>query len=518
MNDQHAQINRVGPIVFISTVILLFSAFKVSYLGLPYYWDEAWSYAPAVRAMHDAGPSLLPGSIDPTLSRGHPLFFYFSVSSWMYLVGDNRMVQHAFILLISIGVLVTVFLLGYVTDSPWIGAGASALTACCEPFLAQSGILLPEVLLTFGILLTILFFIKKNSIGYLISASVTLLIKESALVLILTLLVIQCIDMLKTRNDGIKQLFFITTPLLIPVSFFILQYLQFGWVFFPEHISLMEIDIKTIIYKLKITFYEIFERQGMIVLTYIFAFGTVLFTRHVSWYYKLIMALLYITAIKVLFGRWTLPLLPTLVIPVGCMFVLLLTHIRWLDRKKAERSQFHMISFGFILAYLLFTALNFYTNRYLIPIYPLFILLVLSAIHGIVPKYKDLITTSLVFIFGVILLTQIDAEGDVGDARLSYRDDVLLHSEMIRYFEDRNWYNEVFVAPFTVIYYMSDPFSGYLSGSRTFPHAQGILNEHTRFVIKTHSSDSLHSSYTNGFQLLKRFEQGNAWSEVYERK
>ena len=37
------------------TVIAVFVAFKWQHLGLPYFWDEAWVYAPAVLEINKNG-------------------------------------------------------------------------------------------------------------------------------------------------------------------------------------------------------------------------------------------------------------------------------------------------------------------------------------------------------------------------------------------------------------------------------------------------------------------------------
>lgn len=68
---------------------IAFVAYKIPDLQLAYYWDEAWSYFPAVKAMAEAGPSLLPNTIEPVLYRGHPTFFYWLGGVSMNLIGGG---------------------------------------------------------------------------------------------------------------------------------------------------------------------------------------------------------------------------------------------------------------------------------------------------------------------------------------------------------------------------------------------------------------------------------------------
>ena len=86
--------------------------FKLPHLYLPYYADEAWSYAPAIKIMAQNGPSLLPGAISADYTRGHPLLFYFLSSSWIRLFGDSNFSLHSFALLISVLLVLAVYFSG----------------------------------------------------------------------------------------------------------------------------------------------------------------------------------------------------------------------------------------------------------------------------------------------------------------------------------------------------------------------------------------------------------------------
>jgi hypothetical protein len=61
-----------------------------------FFWDEAWGYAPALKSMAQAGPSLLPGSISTDLSRGHPLLFHFLGGVWIKIFGETNLSLHAY--------------------------------------------------------------------------------------------------------------------------------------------------------------------------------------------------------------------------------------------------------------------------------------------------------------------------------------------------------------------------------------------------------------------------------------
>src|SRR5436190_472897 len=92
---------HINSIIILCLVIGMV-AFKWSYLSLPFFWDEAWPYSTAVHAMYNHGISLIPGSISPSISRGHPLLFYCMAAAWMKLFGTSVFAIHLFALLISV--------------------------------------------------------------------------------------------------------------------------------------------------------------------------------------------------------------------------------------------------------------------------------------------------------------------------------------------------------------------------------------------------------------------------------
>ena len=70
-------------LITVILAIIAFIIYKMPHLSLPYYWDEAWVYGPAVRLMEQTGLSLLPDALPVYYSRGHPLLFHFLGASWI---------------------------------------------------------------------------------------------------------------------------------------------------------------------------------------------------------------------------------------------------------------------------------------------------------------------------------------------------------------------------------------------------------------------------------------------------
>ena len=81
-------ISKIENYIFILPLLFVVIV-KIPHLAVPYFWDEAWSYFPAVFKMYESGPGLLPGALPLWDAKGHPLFFFFLSSSWMRIVGTS---------------------------------------------------------------------------------------------------------------------------------------------------------------------------------------------------------------------------------------------------------------------------------------------------------------------------------------------------------------------------------------------------------------------------------------------
>ena len=78
----------LNPVV-LATAIVLFVVSRWEYLFLPYFWDEMGVYAHGALIMSEHGLGLLPSSLNPELSRGHPLLFYFLAALNFQIFGTS---------------------------------------------------------------------------------------------------------------------------------------------------------------------------------------------------------------------------------------------------------------------------------------------------------------------------------------------------------------------------------------------------------------------------------------------
>jgi len=504
-----------------SFFIMAFAIFKSGFIGLPLFWDEAWVYAPAVRAMFSNGPSLLPDAIDAELTRGHPLLFHFLTTSWMKIWGTSNTVLHSFALTVSVLTLIAVHVVGSRIASPLVGAGATLMVAVNEAFLAQSGILLPEVLLALFTLLAVWMFIERRTAGYMIFGTCALLTKESALVMVLALITWQVVLLFTKKHCALhnvpwRWMAVTCVPVFLASLFFAYQYKALGWFFYPEHLGMMSFDPKTVHYQFKLAFAILFDHQGMELTTYAFGLVVPLIWRAWRTLTGISLVILYVAAIKVLVGRWAMPPLPTLIFTLSCfilIFFLQFMKLHALDRKKGE---FTGIGLIFLVGFLLFSALNFFADRYLISLLPFIAIGIAIMVHGAVSRFTPSAFPILIFTLCAIRLWHIGRDDLVGDTRLSYKNLIEVHAEMIRYLENKGLHNAPVLASFTEVVYLTDPDAGYLSGP-VFRNLRTSNPEAGTYILYTSVSPGAEYEARERSEDVSvvRFTSGKVWGEIH---
>ena len=353
-------------------ILLVFIFFKWSHLTLPYIFDEANFYGPAVIKMYENGPSLSPVSIPVFYSRGHPLLFHFLGASWMQLFGTSILSSHIFALCISIILLISVYYFCSKAFNQTAGI-ISTISICVQPlFLAQSNLVLPEMLLALLMVTTLLSYLDNNKIVYWIAAALAMMTKESALILFCTLpiyrLYLLKINPADTFSNFIKDTLFILSPISIWLLFLIWQKLTLGWFFFPEH-------------------------QGLIILT-----PSVVWEK-----FARILLIVFIWS-----GRNSLTLLS----------IIFLFYYYIKSKKLSPTITPYLILFTlFILLFSSFSALNFFTNRYIISL-----VILVSILTGCIlsfystKKYVIAISILIILISGGynILTLRYDCDHNLG--------------------------------------------------------------------------------------------------------
>ncbi|MGH9470936.1 MAG: glycosyltransferase family 39 protein, partial [Terriglobia bacterium] len=149
-------------------------------LRLPYFWDEAGYYVPAALDFSRHG-WLIPRHTAPT---GHtPLVMIYIGMAWR-LFGFSRLVARAAMVLIAAAAVGTTFLLGRRVAGREAGAWAAALLALSPLFFAQSSLVFLDLAAALLTTLALLFILEDHWILFALAASVAVMTKETAVVLL----------------------------------------------------------------------------------------------------------------------------------------------------------------------------------------------------------------------------------------------------------------------------------------------------------------------------------------------
>ena len=459
---------------FFGVVVLLLGlvSYKLQHIGLLYFGDEAWPYGVAVRTMHHNGLSLLPHALSPDLSRGHPLLFHLLAATWMRIFGISPVAGHTFALTISSLLIFEVFFFCKIFFSERIGLLACFILCVQVGFVAQSAFLLPEVLFALFTLLGFHAFFREKKLQFVLWATCMLLTKESGVAMIFALLTWQIATFLlqakRDVNALLSGLLLIITPLLIASVYFFIQKIEYGWFFFPLHIGLIVIDksILTDILPKAAAYLTINDGRNMLTLFIVIA-----------------------------------------------LIVSLLKRNRLSPNEKKIFSCFCC----YLLSFLVFTSMNFYMTRYMLCLFPPFIIMGATVIDRVFFKLRFIYTAVVIVITCAVLLPFISKK-NVQDLNCAYS--VRTDHRMVAYCEQKNLYDTCIFTTSVLCYDFTDPYTGYLSGSKRFTNVGLQFSGKTAYCI--FSTDQYDPDLferikkENKLVLIQRYEQGYAWCELYK--
>ncbi len=506
--------------------VVAFIAYKIPHLYYPFYWDESWSYEPAIRLMYQHGASLMPNAIDTDYSRGHPLLFYFCAAAWMKIFGPSAFSQHAFALLLFVLLIIS----AYEVCRHLFNKRTALLTLAIFPlqviFFVQSTMLLPEIMVALLSLLSIYFYSTRKHILTFISLLALLLTKESGMVTGLLL-----------GTDAIIKLFSKTTPQkerlanFLPVlfagmgiaGFFIAQRLLNGWFFFPEHIGYISFgwayDWDKIKYMVQILFNDDCRRY----LFCIVLLGSVIIaikTRKTKYLLPLLIAVQVYICISGGYGhlisRRVLAL--TLMLSVVGMSKVLRAFTGTNDKAS---STFIQLGIYFIVLYICFCAVNFYTTRYTIPALLMVLILTCYYLDRMIALIYAPIYIAVLMAIALIGIYGLRNSKGLGDTNMGAFDGMKLQQEIVQYLQRNQYYtNYITASSYQDYAHLTDPNTGFIQ-QKEFIHVEKQITDTTQLVIFNNIEpsgiyDGIKNKYKNS--LIYRTEHNGLWAEIYRLK
>lgn len=465
MRKSYSEIISTYGILTVS--ILFVAAVKIPHLGLPYSWDEAWSYIPAIQQMADQGPTLLPSKTDIYLTKGHPLLFYFLISGWISLFSETILVVRILPFFLSLLLLISVHYLFRKNISLPVANTAVLLTVVQSLFLAQASLVLPEILLTLLLILSLHFFLQKKWVMYAIMASLMALTKETGLVFAWGFGLFYLLEnrnrILHRKTGIIVAVLFV--PAMVYVIHLMLHYISHGTFFFGEHLDYLSLDLEKLLRVLRSS-------------------TAILFT---------------------LYGRNVIS---------GIVIIALILMI--FRRKKIEHMR--LISLLFLMTFLLilFSMVNFYTYRYILPAFPLFAGIAAIITGQAFGNTRKWFVPLIILMISVPLYFSVTKKGRY-DIDFGYAEFLPVHLEMVHFCEKQGWYDRKIAAGFNMVVALRDPGIGYLTQKRGFQvlHLPDIGDAELVILDSTDDMTTLPEEYRQRYTLVRRFTKGKHWGEIY---
>ena len=495
---------------------LCFIAYKLTFIDVPYFWDESWVYGPAVSEMGQRLPSLLPGSISIDLSRGHPMLFHFLGGIWGNIFGGSIRSLHIFAFVLSCILLFTLTKITLKESNLLFGIFATILLIVQGLFLAQSAMVLPEVLVSLFGLLSIYAWSREKWFQGAIWASACLLTKESGAMLMLALGISYLAHhLLLSRfelKNSIKILFLLFFACLPYILFLIIQHHRFGWFLYPNHLDLQIKSAEAFQGQLKSAIGTILYYQNRIALT-VLVFIIISVNNYKSRHYWA--WLLYFCAnLFVIFAmpwkRWS-----SFAIYSGLALSSLILMISYY-KSYYKKSHFLYLNIGiFSIIYLGFTAYNFFSARYVLILLPLYIL----CCTKIISIYKSTKWTIVAIIIAIFFMLSAGLRRTpTSDTTQSFINAGQAQKEMFLYLENNNHYNDIILAPFLIQEALKKPFAGYRNSNIPFTNVVYSPEPNKAFLS---ISSSIEGEYINQVhkqdresRILAEFQRGNIWFKI----
>jgi 4-amino-4-deoxy-L-arabinose transferase-like glycosyltransferase len=282
VSEKNTMISNIRQQHPIYLLVALFFLFKLQHLQLPYFWDELGVYSRAALHMFDHQISLLPDAIPPELSRGHPLLCAVIFAIGYRILGPQVWAGHLIALLWSCGLLLLLYRMTRYLFEQKTALLACALLAVQPVFIAQSSMVLPEIMLAFFCTAAVHAYFQERFWQVALFSSFAILTKETAVVLPVSLGLPILLTMLRhgISRKKLTELSLISVPLLIWGIFLLIQKMQNGWFFFPLHTGYVSFSLQDIVSRISYYLSFLGKGQGRYLWTAVTIAAAVLFLRN----------------------------------------------------------------------------------------------------------------------------------------------------------------------------------------------------------------------------------------------
>ncbi|MCB0401298.1 MAG: glycosyltransferase family 39 protein [Flavobacteriales bacterium] len=516
-------------IYFLITLVICIAVYLFKYqdLFVPYFGDELWAYGPAVRKMGQQIPSLLPNALSVEDHWGHPLLFFFLGGIWGTLFGTGIFSTHVFASLISITFIIAFYLIIKRLFNSMMAFYSTLIVTTQSIFLGQFTLVLPEILLTLLMFITLYHYVMQQRAKYILFASCLVLVKETGVLLIAAITIWDVLKTIVYEKENpiqwkhLKNWLLLSLPLVFLLFHMLLLKYFFGWFMVPERVRAFDWEWDSYYRRIRRAFHYIFVNQGRRPVILVLFVITTLFLKNYTWWKRLLLMALIFACYKIFFNYWKMP--DWVVMTTIPLLFFYFIKIIFLDQYKEDKRKgsFVAATSVFIVIYVLFSSSQFDSLRYLFCSIPFAVFL---PVYFIRHNLKTLSNYLLpLFAAGCIFfsMSYMHTDTNFGDDTLNYREISWAKQDAIRFLESNNYYAASIRAPFLFSHALTRPEAGYLS-NMPFLHVNETNNTTDENSTRLLIIDRSENGHTNamdkrGYEQIYQYQDRDiVWIEIYK--
>lgn len=228
VSSAHKKIILNSFLVFLF-IILVLLLLKHNTLCAPFHWDTMGFIIPAAEDIFHHGVF-----INKARSTGHPPLFLLTLALTWKIFGKKLFVSHLLNIIIGSLGLTSLFFLAKKLYGIKVALLASTFLLFNQTFFSQLGLVYLSIPLVFTAVLTVFSYIQQKYWLYLFSAVSMLLIKETSIVVLGSILVYEFLIKLSKREKFktiCKRMGMLTIPVVPLLIWWFIHYQTTGWIY-----------------------------------------------------------------------------------------------------------------------------------------------------------------------------------------------------------------------------------------------------------------------------------------------
>jgi Dolichyl-phosphate-mannose-protein mannosyltransferase len=513
---------------FLLLVLLVFICLKIPHLFYPFYCDEGWVYAPAVKTMAINGPSLMPGAIPEMYSRGHPLLFHFLCGVWIKIFGASDAAVRSFPLFVTVLFLIGLFEGSLRLFGKRVAVLVLLLVTTQIIFFVQASFVYPEMLLAALTFFSLYYYSRDQLLLTSVMMSMLFLTKESGL-LFGAVIGGHAFVSLFSNKDSVRlrllRLVSVGVPFVVIGVFFVVQKQKLGWYLLPEHAGMINTGWKSFYFMFREALHWTFwGDKASYVLVYfviVLSFVAAVLKKNVGYMFLAPPAgIVYILSNKGIIDNsgeviWVVLFV---VFFAGAVYGLLT-----FEKTLAKTARCFILLLGIsVMAYIFYASLSQVAYRYNL----VAIVLVMIFLAVCISLFIDLVGKNLypVAIGGILLvgIFAVFTDGGNNDTDLEAFHAINVQVKEVAFLEKENAYDKnIAIGCYWEGVHLTDTLEGFLSSNHVFTkvaHYPVAPNADYAVFDNICGSDPDYDRMVidSNFHLVFKIHDSKSWAEIYK--